>query len=206
MFIQWPLEDYWRRLVNRLLISWIDLRRRQQRRLGRQRFKASYIENRPQATFTRAISSGHLHNIEMLLRRGADPNGVLADGTPYLIGAIRTRRRNVAQMLLASGANPDARDPASGDTALMSAILQRDAVIAELLLDAGVDVEACGISGISPIQAAAYVGNAKLVHLLLTKNADAQRSNIHGWSAASIADSKGIEDVKQIIAGGSTDH
>ncbi len=78
---------------------------------------------------------------EILLNRGADPNSISDDrGTTALMEAASLGNRDVVDMLLSHGANPDIRSK-SGRTALMLAVSEGKRDVAEALLSSGADRE-----------------------------------------------------------------
>ena len=74
--------------------------------------------------------------------RGADPNATVADGEPALMTVARTGNANAVRVLLAHGADANAKDTWRGQTALMWAAIENNAAAAQVLLEAGADVHA----------------------------------------------------------------
>jgi ankyrin repeat protein len=127
-----------------------------------------------------SFMSGHVGDVETLialLEGGADPN--LLDGpTPYhpLDYAAMQDRADAAELLIAFGANMNAKDNLYGETPLHYAIsASRYATagnyeVAELLITRGADVNAKNAKGLTPLDYAKhYVPNAGLLHFLLIK-------------------------------------
>jgi ankyrin repeat protein len=80
------------------------------------------------------------------------------------------------QRSLKEGANVNSRNRV-GETALVIALKKEepkpdDIRIAQLMLDAGTDVNLAAVNGITPLMAAAYSGRTDMVARLLTKGAD----------------------------------
>jgi ankyrin repeat protein len=116
-----------------------------------------------------AIRQGDLSRMKAALRGGADANSVDADKTPALMNAAMYGSAAAVRLLLARGADPNARN-ATGATALIWAA--GDAVKARMLVEAGADVNAQSGPGRTPLMVAASVaGNSATVRLLLDKGA-----------------------------------
>ncbi len=123
-----------------------------------------------------AFMSGNVLDVSTLialLDGGADPN--LLDGpVPYhpLDYAAMHGRADVADLLIAFGADMNAKDNLYGGTPLHYAIWyapQGHLEVAQLLIDRGADVNAKDAIGLTPLDhAKRYAPNAGLLQLLLT--------------------------------------
>ncbi|WP_448478684.1 ankyrin repeat domain-containing protein [Pseudoxanthomonas mexicana] len=97
------------------------------------------------------------------------------------------------RLLLANGAEVDAltlptERTESGDTPLMRAVWGRSMPVAELLLEAGADVDDVdGLTGDTPLLAAARSGQPSMCQLLLTHGADLEAFNQDGEGARDLA-------------------
>jgi ankyrin repeat protein len=87
-----------------------------------------------------AITNGSLEIVGQLLAHGADPNVARENGETPLMTAARMGRVDMMKLLLAKGASVNARDKKFGQTALMWAAGQPDAV--RLLIEYGADIRA----------------------------------------------------------------
>ncbi len=87
-----------------------------------------------------AIDNGSAEIVSQLLAQRADPSVARENGETPLMTAARLRRLDIMKLLLARGAAVNARDKKFGQTALMWAAGQPDAV--RLLLEYGADSRA----------------------------------------------------------------
>ena len=98
-----------------------------------------------------------------------------------LSGAAFTGDVAAMKQALASGADPNTKDPQSGSTLLATAALMGHTELVALLLEHGADINARSQDGGTPLHAAAFLGRAETVKLLLEKGADTTlRSNMGG--------------------------
>jgi len=102
---------------------------------------------------------------------------------------------NDVRMLLNMGANPNARGPSSGITALMKASLQGHTDICGLLIERGADVNARAKSsdskGVTALIGAASSGYPMICALLIEKGADIEAKDAGGRTALMYAAMKG---------------
>lgn len=119
-----------------------------------------------------AVQRGDAGLVRELLERGEDPDGADARGwTPLLWSTSPLGGVPVATTLLVAGADPNAPSP-QGWTALMGACERGDVALAELLLDAGAEVNAVeAVGGWRPLHYAALYGDEPLVRLLVEAGA-----------------------------------
>lgn len=124
-----------------------------------------------------AFMSGNVRDVSTLialLDGGADPN--LLDGpVPYhpLDYAAMHGRADVADLLIAFGADMNAKDNLYGGTPLHYAIWfapRGHLDVAQLLIDRGADVNAKDVNGLTPLDnAKRYAPNAGLLQLLMVQ-------------------------------------
>ena len=125
-----------------------------------------------------SFTSGDIRDVDTLkalLDGGADPN--LLDGLFHPLDyAAMNGRAKVADLLIAFGANIDAKDNLFGETPLHLAIFANTEVpvihleVARLLIDRGADVNAKDKNGQTPMDYVnRYVPNAGMLQLLLTE-------------------------------------
>ena len=91
--------------------------------------------------------------IELMLKRGAEPNSYNIDGETPLAIAARNSFPKSAELLLEGGAIPDIGD-LNGETPIYKAVMNCDCEMAELLLKYGADPERKNNRGESPLSLA----------------------------------------------------
>jgi ankyrin repeat protein len=135
-----------------------------------------------------------------LLAAGADPNARLASGETALMDAARRGNLETVRALLAAKADPDAQEAKGGQTALMWAIAERHAAVAEELVQHGADVNARSKTGFTALMFAAQQGDADSARILL--DATANPNDVMPKSGATpliIASSIGNTDVVTLL-------
>lgn len=163
-----------------------------------------------------AARTGNADVARQLLAAGADPNGSATRGQTALMWAGGQGHAEVVGVLLEYGADVHARTevrtqymktdkgqeshPAyqtwveqGGNTPLIFAARSGDLPSAELLVDAGSDVNGLAAFGTSPTIMAVHGGNADLVELLLARGAD-PNSAAAGHTALHVAVLRGDDD------------
>ncbi|KAF5229345.1 hypothetical protein FAUST_10467 [Fusarium austroamericanum] len=105
----------------------------------------------------------------MLLDHGADPNLQDSDfGDTALHSAVFRRKQNLVKVLLERRASPNVPDKLG-----KAPLHYTDRVeIAEILLDAGAEIDAMDMTGITALHTAAAYGERHMVQLLLMRGAD----------------------------------
>jgi ankyrin repeat protein len=116
-----------------------------------------------------------LAKVQLLTSRGADVNLASKTGrTAMFVAAMSEPSASIVRYLVSKGARLEARD-AFQNTALTAATMGNDLDTIRLMVDAGIDVNAAGVTGVTPLLGATYHGNAAAVKLLLEKGA---RTNV----------------------------
>ena len=114
--------------------------------------------------------------VKLLLQAGADPNLANHEGLIPLVIAIKNRSINITTALLQNGANIDQLSRPMGEnfsaTPLIHFATYGDAISIFALLRLGANINLTNEINISPLGAAALVGNLDIVRLLLDAGAD----------------------------------
>ncbi|WP_405900319.1 ankyrin repeat domain-containing protein [Streptomyces sp. NBC_00727] len=134
-----------------------------------------------------AVWNNHPNVVRILLAAGADPDAEMGEygETTALRHSAPRRMREVAQLLLDAGANPNGRKNTNQSTPLILTAAQGEVEMVELLLDRGASpdlavelqlveggAEKLGFSTrVSPLSSAAWGGHLETVRLLLARGA-----------------------------------
>jgi ankyrin repeat protein len=111
--------------------------------------------------------------LELLLRKGADPNARNAeDKTPLIALLEGLETPEMVRVLLKYGARVDACDREHGETALQAAAAFGNVEVTRLLLAAKADVDATNRDGEAALHFACSGGHVKVAGLLLDRHAN----------------------------------
>ena len=141
---------------------------------------------------------------EDALKRGADPNMELKDGSTPLIMTIRRNRPDLLQTLLKYGADVK-RGARRGSTPLHIAASQNRLKCVDLLLKAGADINAPGAYGRTPLMEAARMGNLKIMEFLIDAHADVNAKDKMGRTAlmhAAEAYKNALQSCRMLVSSG----
>jgi ankyrin len=135
-----------------------------------------------------------------LLAAGADPNAALMSGETALMEASRVGNIATVRALLSAGADPKVQESKGGQNALMWAVSQRQAAVADELVKHGADVSARSKSGFTALMFAAQQGDAASARILLDAKADPNEVlPKSGATPLIIASSIGFPDVVTLL-------
>ncbi|MBI4888042.1 MAG: ankyrin repeat domain-containing protein, partial [Acidobacteria bacterium] len=109
--------------------------------------------------------------IGLLLDARANPNAPLRSGETPLMAAVDNGFIDAARLLLARGADVNARESKGGQTALMWAAAGRQPEVVRLLVDRGADVRARSTGGFTALLFAAQQDDVESGRLLLQAGA-----------------------------------
>ncbi len=118
-----------------------------------------------------AAKRGDIESLKAELRSGADVNAAQGDGFTALHWAAKTGNREVAEVLIAAGADLRATTRLGGHMPLHVAAATGKAEVAEALLEAGAPADAMTSTGAQPLHLAAAAGVPEAVVSLLAHGA-----------------------------------
>lgn len=147
-----------------------------------------------------ASIKGHRDIVRALLTASADVNAS-NKGTTALHVAAHQGHGSVIRDLLAAGARVDARTDAGylRSTPLLDAAGAGQLDAAEILMNAGADVNARDELGLTPLMLAAAGGYGDLVSLLLQHGAKAEVEFKDGTTALDFAEQEGHAGVAEVL-------
>ena len=150
-----------------------------------------------------AAMNGDRAAVQALLQRKADVNGHQADGATALEWAAYRDDLQLADLLIAAGANPKIPNR-EGATSMQLASLRGSAGMMEKLLNAGAEVNERGVNGETPLMFAARNGSLQALNLLLQRGADVNaKEALRGTTALMWAvEQKHTDAVKLLIEHG----
>lgn len=127
--------------------------------------------------------NGDRSAVRLLLQKKTDVNAPQPDGATALQWAAYRDDLELADLLIAAGANPKIPNR-EGATALQLASLRGSAAMIEKLLNAGAPVNERGVNGEIPIMFAARSGNLDALNLLIKRGADVNaKESLRGTTA-----------------------
>jgi ankyrin repeat protein len=124
--------------------------------------------------------------VERLLKAGADPR-LAPDGAPPLLACARAGAVPAVRMLIARGADVNARDSWRGQTALMWAASEDHAELVEALLAGGAEVDAKSTGNFTALMFAVRQDARKTASLLIAAGADVNLPGPNGQDLLRLA-------------------
>jgi len=129
------------------------------------------LANTKNATFGRtplhwAAQEGQKEVVELLITKGADPNGKDKWGYTPLHRAAAAGHKEVAELLVTNGADVNAADDQQGLTPLHIAVIKGDGSIVELFVARGADVNAANNEGKTPLYLAIQYNHNEVADIL----------------------------------------
>ena len=121
-----------------------------------------------------AVRSANLGVVNVLLRKGADPNLLETSETSALSSAVENEDKKVVTALIKAGADPNLVDR-SRLTPLSRAVSIRDQEIAKMLIEAGASIHPPDGTSYSPMYFATASGDVRMAEFLLQQGADVSR-------------------------------
>jgi ankyrin repeat protein len=143
-----------------------------------------------------AALNGQADMAAFLIQRGAEVDSRDSEGRTALMIAAGFTHSDVAQVLLAAGADPDTEDATWGDRPIHYAACAGDMETVRLLIAKGVNVNSRNrYNGATALHYAAGKGALPLVNLLLANGAEVNSPDKTGWTPLKLASNSLHQDV-----------
>ncbi|XP_077999520.1 ankyrin repeat domain-containing protein 17-like isoform X2 [Glandiceps talaboti] len=158
-----------------------------------------------ESPLTLAACGGHVELAALLIGQGANIEEVNDEGYTPLMEAAREGHEEMVDLLLAQDANIYAQTEETQETALTLACCGGFLEVADILLQAGADIEQ-GCS--TPLMEASQEGHLELVKFLLDKGANVHAETSTGDTALTLSCENGHTDVADVLmaAGAELEH
>lgn len=165
-------------------------------------------ENDGETALYLAATGGQLEMVKALLKGGADVSLGTENGVTPLMGAMsdfpeKPAAKEIIELLLAAGANPNAARSDNGRPVLMSAVRKGDPEIVRILLEAGADPNGAETDFMqnTVLHIAAEKGDPVIVGMLLEAGADGNVENRFGQTPLDVAKQHGHEEIVKVLGG-----
>ncbi|MEO8218721.1 MAG: ankyrin repeat domain-containing protein [Acidobacteriota bacterium] len=156
------------------------------------RLKQMELEFDPN-TYRSEVLHGNADAVKLFLEAG-----MAVDAADALRLAISQKHGSVVKILIAEGANVNARDE-YGQSILMTASDTGSAELVKLLVDAKADVNIGNEYKITPLSSAAEQGHLDIVQLLLASGAKVNARSTAGGTALQVAVLRGYADIVRAL-------
>ncbi len=119
-----------------------------------------------------ACTNGNAALVERLLNAGASPHTPIATGETPIMTCASTGSADAVRMLIARGADVNAREPVQHQTALMWAAAEHRSDVVRTLIEHGANLRAATKKGFTALHFAAREGDVAVARLLLAAGVD----------------------------------
>ena len=120
----------------------------------------------PDFSIHEAVGIGNIEAVKQHLAAGTDVNAETRDRVTPLHPAAANGHKEIAELLVAEGADVNAKDDKKGWTPLLIAAVAGHKETAELLIAKGADVNAKAVTGETPLDSAIKSKNTETANLL----------------------------------------
>ena len=119
-----------------------------------------------------AMAGGQTEIVQILIDHGADPDVTTRDGQTALMLAAQSSHRELTESILSRNPDLEIADSYGRTALLLTARESGNAEIAELLIDAGANMNARDRFGSTPLELASWRGFSGIVNLLMDREAE----------------------------------
>ena len=152
-----------------------------------------------------AAERNYAEVVELLCSFGANPNVTNQQGYTPLVISVAKDSKEAARALLKNSANPDVQSELNGWSALHFAAQEDNQALGELLCDFNADLDVRTHENNPPLLIAALNGSKSMTSTLLSRKADANACDSHGWTALHCAAQENASEIVFLLCASSAD-
>lgn len=146
-----------------------------------------------------AVFGGDRAQVEAMRAEGVNVNALAPHGYPLICIAAQGGHVDMAEFLIAQGADVNASDPQLGCTPLHEAAQEGKAEMATFLLSKGAKISATDMSGATPLHTAAWWGRADAAQVLIASGADVNARDRKGHTPLAVALERKNNEVVELL-------
>ena len=156
-------------------------------------------ESVPKILIHQAAYDGNIEAVKQHLDAGTDVNARAGEGETPLNLAALMGHKEIVGLLIAKGADVNAKDYKYGITPLLNAAMGGHKETAELLIAEGADVKGKDVNGSTPLHSAAFGGSKEIVELLIANGADVNVRGFLGKTPLNMAVDEGKKETAALL-------
>jgi ankyrin repeat protein len=146
-----------------------------------------------------AVTQNDRTQLEAMLAEGVNLGALAPYGYPLLCIAAQAGHVDMAEFLIAHGADVNAGHPQLGYTPLRQAVQYGKAEMAKYLLSKGAKVNATDTAGATPLHEAAWWGRADVAGVLIASGADVSARDHKGQTPLAVALERKNNEVVELL-------
>lgn len=159
---------------------------------------SSVVFGQVQGTLHEAAGRGDAAAVSQYVEKKANLDAVDSRGYTPLRLAVEAYSTEVVKILLAGGANPNAKGP-DGVTPLMAACMSGQKDVVDALLAGKADLAAKNQSGWTALYCAVMMGQVEIVETLIKAGADVNAADSSGQTPLAAAQRRGNTEIAEIL-------
>jgi len=153
----------------------------------------------PRISIHNAAFSGNIEAVKEHIAAGTDVNAMNKDGWAPLHEAVTGGHKDIADLLIAEGADLNAKEAKNRITPLHWAAWRGRKEIAELLIAKGANLNTKNNDGGTPLHNAAWKGHVEIAKLLIGKNADVNAKDVEGQTPLDWAEEEKQKETAELL-------
>ena len=154
----------------------------------------------PNISIQNAVFNGNIEAVKKHLDSGVDVNAKDAQGMAPLHLAAWRGHKEIAEILIAKGADVSTKaNTSGGETPLHMAAMEGHKEIAELLIAEGANVNAKNNSGWIPLHDVSFEGHKEIAKLLIDKGSDVNVKGRKMQTALHVSAGRGHQEIVKLL-------